>query len=172
MPTPFSPATLEIGISGGGKTSLNGLNIMNISNALFTTPFDHNTDFIDLADNCERFCEALVDETDPARKMALCGRLATSLALLRPMLLEPVPEHLRERLTVDAFPFIRPQFAPEPDQQCRYCEEITQLLISGVLAPEAARVMGDLLFELTGYFADQLKEPRWLRTVAGVALLG
>ncbi|AEN66073.1 hypothetical protein Entas_3353 [Enterobacter soli] len=110
---------------------------MNTSNALFTTPFDHNTNFIDLADNCERFCEALVEENDPARKMALCGRLATSLALLRPMLLEPVPEYLQERLTVDAFPFIRPQFAPEPDQQCRYCEEITQLLISGVLAPEA-----------------------------------
>lgn len=81
---------------------------MNTSNALFTTPFDHNTDFIDLADNCERFCEALVEETDPARKMALCGRLATSLALLRPMLLEPVPEYLQERLTVDAFPSFAP----------------------------------------------------------------
>jgi hypothetical protein len=32
--------------------------------------------------------------------------------------------------------------------------------------------MGDLLFELTGYFADQRKTPRWLRTEAGVALLG
>ncbi|HDR2792765.1 MULTISPECIES: hypothetical protein [Enterobacter] len=145
---------------------------MNTSNALFTTPFNHNTDFIDLADNCERFCEALVEETDPARKMALCGRLATSLALLRPMLLEPVPEYLQERLTVDVFPDHAPAFTTESDQLNRYCEEITQLLISGALAPESARVMGDLLFELTRYFADLLKAPRWLRTEAGVALLG
>ena len=70
---------------------------MTTSNALFTTPFDCNTDFIDLADNCQRYCEALVEETNPARKIALCGRLASTFALLRPMLLEPIPEHLQGR---------------------------------------------------------------------------
>lgn len=145
---------------------------MTTSNALFTTPFDHNTGFTELADNCQRYCEALVEETDPARKIALCGRLASTLALLRPMLLEPLPEHLQERLTLDVFPERVPAFHAESDQLCRYCEVITQLLIGGALAPEPARVMGDLLFELTGYFADQLKAPRWLRTEAGVALLG
>jgi len=25
-------------------------------NPLITAPFDHNTDFTELADNCERFC--------------------------------------------------------------------------------------------------------------------
>ncbi len=40
---------------------------MTTSNALFTTPFGHNTDFTELADNCQRYCEALVEETDPAR---------------------------------------------------------------------------------------------------------
>ncbi|HDR2662526.1 TPA: hypothetical protein QCI56_003473 [Enterobacter asburiae] len=145
---------------------------MTTSNALFTTPFGHNTDFTELADNCQRYCEALVEETDPARKIALCGRLASTLALLRPMLLEPLPEHLQERLTVNVFPECEPAFNAESDQLCRYCEEITQLLMGGALGPESARVMGDLLFELTGYFADQLKAPRWLRTEAGVALLG
>ena len=145
---------------------------MTTSNALFTTPFDCHTDFIDLADNCQRYCEALVEETNPARKIALCGRLASTFALLRPMLLEPIPEHLQERLTVDRFPEREPVFNTESDQHCRYGEEITQRLISGALTPESARVMGDLLFELTGYFADQLKAPRWLRTEAGIALLG
>ncbi|WP_296244454.1 hypothetical protein [uncultured Enterobacter sp.] len=145
---------------------------MTTSNALFTTPFSHNTDFTELADNCQRYCEALVEETDPARKIALCGRLASTLTLLRPMLLEPLPEHLQERLTVDVFPEREPAFHAESDQLCRYCEVITQLLMGGALAPESARVMGDLLYELTGYFADQLKAPRWLRTEAGVALLG
>lgn len=142
------------------------------SDSLLTTSFNYYTDFTELADNCHRYCEALVEETDPARKIALCGRLASSLALLRPMLLEPLPEHLQARLTVDVFPEREPAFNVESDQLCRYCEEITQLLISGALVPESARVMGDLLFELTGYFADQLNAPRWLRTEAGIALLG
>lgn len=146
--------------------------VSSFSDTLLTLPVNHNTDFTELADYCQRYCEALVEETDPGRKLALCGRLAACLALLRPMLLEPVPEHLYERLTVDVFPESEPAFNAEADQLCRYCEEITQLLIGGVFAPESARVMGDLLFELTGYFADQLKAPRWLKTEAGVALLG
>lgn len=105
--------------------------VSSFSDTLLTHPVNHNTDFTDLADNCQRYCEALVEETDPARKIALCGRLATCLALLRPMLLEPVPEHLYERLTVDVFPEREPAFNAEPDQLCRYCEEITQLLIGG-----------------------------------------
>lgn len=32
---------------------------------LFTVPFNHKTDFTELADNCERFSEALVECHDP-----------------------------------------------------------------------------------------------------------
>ena len=49
---------------------------MTTSNALFTPPFDHNTDFTELADNCQRYCEALVEETDyglPGDGFALPG---------------------------------------------------------------------------------------------------
>lgn len=140
--------------------------------ALLTTPFDHTTDFTDLADSCERFCEAMVEETDPARKIALCGRLASCLTLLRSTLREPIPDHLMDYLTVDTLPANEPAFELEADQLCAYCEEITQLLISGALSPKSARIMSDLLFELTAYFADQLKAPRWLKTEAGIALLG
>ena len=42
----------------------------NFSHALFTTPFDHTTDFTELADNCERFVDVLVECDDPAQKMA------------------------------------------------------------------------------------------------------
>jgi hypothetical protein len=41
---------------------------------LFTTPFDHHTDFTDLADHCERFCDALLEERDPVVTAALGGR--------------------------------------------------------------------------------------------------
>ena len=82
----------------------------NFSHALFTTPFDHTTDFTDLADNCERFVDVLVECEDPAQKMALCGGLAACLALLQPMLLVPVPEHLKASLTVDDLPLKAPRW--------------------------------------------------------------
>ncbi|WP_415114616.1 hypothetical protein [Leclercia tamurae] len=42
------------------------------------------------------------------------------------------------------------------------------MLISNTLAPDTARTMSDLLAELTGYFAERLKAPRWLTTETGV----
>ena len=80
------------------------------SHALFTTALDHTADFTDLADNCERFVDVLVECEDPAQKMALCGRLAACLALLQPMLLDPVPEHLKASLTVDDLPLEAPRW--------------------------------------------------------------
>ncbi|MFY9994974.1 MAG: hypothetical protein WAK61_08275 [Leclercia sp.] len=41
-------------------------------------------------------------------------------------------------------------------------------MISNALAPDTARVLRDLLAELTAYFADRLKAPCWLETEAGV----
>ena len=35
------------------------------SHSLFTLPFSHATDFTELADNCERFVEGLVECHDP-----------------------------------------------------------------------------------------------------------
>lgn len=137
-------------------------------NPLITAPFDHNTDFTELADNCERFCEAMLCEEDPTMKIALCGRLAACLALLKPTLHEPIPRDLEAYLTVDSLPLHQPEFAPESDALCGYCEAITRLLISNTLAPDTARTMSDLLAELTGYFAERLKAPRWLTTDAGV----
>lgn len=135
---------------------------------LITAPFDHHTDFTELADNCERFCEAMLEEEDLAVRTALCGRLATCLALLKPTLHDPIPQHLEAYLTVNILPTLQPTFDPETDALCSYCEAITQLLISNALAPDTARVLRDLLAELTGYFADRLKAPRWLETEAGV----
>ncbi|WP_395300436.1 hypothetical protein V1599_16380 [Enterobacter sp. ECC-175] len=138
---------------------------------LFTTPFDHYTDFTELADHCERFCEVLVEESDPLVIAALCGRLNACLTLLKPTLTDPVPPHLVGYLTVDSEPVTYPEFNPETDQLCRYCEVFTQLLLGGGLSESSARVMTDLLYDLTGYFAERLKFPRWIRTQEGVAFI-
>lgn len=144
---------------------------LSFSHSLFTVPFDSNTDFTALADNCERFAEVIVECEDPAQKMALCGRLSACLALLQPTLLEPVPEHLKASLTVDDLPLDVPVFEPESDQLGRYCQLLTQLLLTCSLSERDERVAGDLLQDLVGFYSDTLKAPRWLRTEEGVALL-
>ncbi|MCU6668775.1 hypothetical protein M8013_08435 [Enterobacteriaceae bacterium H4N4] len=59
-------------------------NLVRLRHPLITAPSDHHTDFTELADNCERFCEAMLEEEDQAVRTALCGRLATCLTLLKP----------------------------------------------------------------------------------------
>ena len=71
---------------------------------LLAVPFNATTDFTVLADHCENFAETLIENDDPTLKMALCGRLNACLTRLQPTLLEPVPPHLIESLTVDILP--------------------------------------------------------------------
>ncbi|WHP31493.1 hypothetical protein QMG90_00645 [Trabulsiella odontotermitis] len=139
--------------------------------SLFTVPFNHTTDFTELADNCERFADVLIESDDEAEKMALCGRLSACLALLHPTLREPIPDYLKASLTVDDLPTHTPAFMPEIDQLSVWCQSLTQLLMSGSLATTQVRVLGELLHELVCYFADTLKAPRWLNTEAGMLSL-
>lgn len=134
-----------------------------LTQTLFTTPFNHTTDFIELADNCERFAEVLAECEDPQQKMALCGRLSACLALLEPTLFEPVPQALKASLTVENIPAYTPSFEPDSDQLCAYCQAITQLLMSNTLAPASESIFRELLYTLVAFFADTLKAPRWLR---------
>lgn len=145
--------------------------IPGFSHALFTTPFDHTTDFTELADSCERFVEVLVECDDPTQKLALCGRLSACLSLLQPTLLEPVPEHLKASLTVNDLPLEAPLFEPEIDRLGRYCQLLTQMLLARTLSASDERVAGDLLQDLVGFYSDTLKAPRWLRTTEGTVLL-
>ena len=145
--------------------------IPGFSHALFTTPFDHTTDFTELADSCERFVEVLVECDDPTQKLALCGRLSVCLSLLQPTLLEPVPEHLKASLTVNDLPLEAPLFEPEIDRLGRYCQLLTQMLLARTLSANDERVAGDLLQDLVGFYSDTLKAPRWLRTTEGTVLL-
>lgn len=138
---------------------------LSFSHSLFTTPFDHTTDFTELADNCERFVDVLVECDDPTHKMALCGRLSTCLALLQPTLNEPIPAHLKDNLTVNVLPL------DIVDQLGRYCQLLTHLLLTCSLSERDERVAIDLLQDLVGFFSDILKAPRWLQTDQGSILI-
>lgn len=139
--------------------------------SLFTRPVSHTTEFTTLAESCEQFVDALIVCDDPVQKMALCGRLSACLALLQPTLNDPVPEPLKESLTVEDIPAHFPAFEPEAIQLADYCQVLAHLLINGGLAAKTERTLTGLLCDLTGYFAGTIKAPRWLRTENGVLSL-
>ncbi|ECI0414798.1 hypothetical protein AH332_16165 [Salmonella enterica subsp. salamae] len=138
---------------------------------LLAVPFNASTDFTVLASHCENFAETLIENNDPTLKMALCGRLNACLTLLHPTLLEPVPPHLVESLTVDALPANSPRFEPECTELCRYCLALTQTLAGQGFSSETKKLLSWLLYDLVSYFAAEMKAPRWLRTPDGVKFI-
>ena len=138
---------------------------------LLAVPFNAATDFTVLADHCETFAETLIESNDPTLNMALWGRLNACLTLLQPTLLEPVPPHLIESLTVDALPANSPRFEPECTELCRYCLSLTQMLAGQSFYSEMEKYLSCLLYELIKYFAAEMIAPRWLRTADGVKFI-
>ncbi|EBX5569874.1 hypothetical protein DSN37_07210 [Salmonella enterica subsp. enterica serovar Kuessel] len=138
---------------------------------LLSVPFSAATDFTVLANHCENFAETLIESNDPTLKMALCGRINTCLTLLQPTLLEPVPPHLVESLTVDTLPAITSRFEPECTELCRYCLALTQMLAGQGFYSEMEKHLSCLLYDLINYFAAEMKAPRWLRTSEGVKFI-
>ncbi|HIH9433138.1 TPA: hypothetical protein ACYU6Z_000054 [Klebsiella quasipneumoniae subsp. quasipneumoniae] len=138
---------------------------------LLSVPFNAATDFTVLADHCDRFAETLIESNDPALRLALCGRLAACLSLLRPTLNDPIPPHLIESLTVNTLPASSPRFEPGSELICDYSLTLAQLLTGRALLPKMEQTLTGLLCELVWYFAAELKAPRWLRTAEGVTFI-
>ncbi|EEP2128440.1 TPA: hypothetical protein LC361_003672 [Salmonella enterica subsp. enterica serovar Tamberma] len=145
--------------------------IPNQTYPLLAIPFNAATDFTVLASHCETFAETLIESNDPTLKMALCGRLNACLTLLQLSLLDPVPPHLIESLTVDTLPANSPRFEPECTELCRYCLALTQTLAGQGFYSEMEKHLSGLLYELISYFAAEMKAPHWLRTSEGVKFI-
>ncbi len=133
-------------------------------NSPLTLSFDINTDFTVLADYCERFADSLIESAKPGERRVLCYRLAECLELLYSTLNDTIPEHLIESFTVDSIPAQVPTFEPEPEDLCRYCLTLANILNSHNFSVMEEKALTGLLFELTGHFADELRTPRFVRT--------
>lgn len=142
--------------------------ILNQTHPLLTVPFNADTDFTVLADHCEHFSDAMLECDDSVQRLALCGRLATCLRLLKSILNASIPPHLIECLTVDALPATSPRFEPDSESLCQYCQTLVQLLTEQKLSSETTPVVIELLAELVWFFAAGLKAPRWLKTENGI----
>ncbi|WP_193764583.1 ash family protein [Hafnia alvei] len=172
--------TREIDLSGGGfRHHILEAAIMattptqthSSENSPFTLFFNAQTDFTVLADYCEHFADALIENHHSGEKRILCYRLADCLNLLHPTLNDPIPPHLIERFTVDQFPNKSPVFEPESELLCGYCLTLAQLLSKHTFTADEEKQLTGLLFELVIYFADDLRAPRWIRTADGVKFI-
>ncbi|MDX6020144.1 hypothetical protein SIL08_07640 [Scandinavium sp. V105_16] len=137
------------------------MTILNSDCDLLSIPFSAATDFLDLADFCDRFAETLIECDDDVYKLALLGRLGACLALLAPTLNDPIPPHLIARLTVDELPEPQSFFEPDHDALCDYCQTLTQVLCQQTLPPETEKSLRGLLCERVWMFAADMKAPRW-----------
>ncbi|EDQ6086109.1 TPA: hypothetical protein OTZ44_004495 [Salmonella enterica] len=144
---------------------------LNPTHPLLSVPFSVDTEFTVLATHCDQLALVLAECNDPALRMAFCGRLAAALALLRPGLLDPIPPHLVDSLTVEALPARFPRFEPDADTLCDYCQTLAQVLLCRTFPPQLEEQLNWLLSELVEYFAAEINAPRWIRTTDGVKFI-
>ncbi|MBS7444578.1 hypothetical protein [Enterobacter sp. 120016] len=138
---------------------------------LLAVSFNAATDFTVLANYCESFADTLIESDNPALRLALCGRLAACLALLRPTLNDPIPPHLIESLTTDTLPASSTYFEPGSELLCDYSLTLARLLTGRALLPKMEQLLTGLMCELVWCFAAELKAPRWIRTADGVKFI-
>ncbi|MGL4724331.1 MAG: hypothetical protein ACRCWW_07485 [Scandinavium sp.] len=136
--------------------------IRNTDCDLLSLPFNAATDFFVLADYCDLFAQDLIESHEPLYKMALLGRISTCLALLRPMIGQPIPAHLVARFTAEKLPDPPMNFEPDSEALCEYCQSLTQVLSQQSLLPETEMSLKGLLCELVWMFAADLKAPQWV----------
>lgn len=136
--------------------------------SLLSIQFDSTTDFITLVDYCDNFVGALVKFDDSTLQMALCYRLNACLTLFQSTLDKPIPSHLVECFITNKVPVYLPHFDFECTELCQHCITLTQFLAELGFSTEKGKSLIWLLHDLINYFVDEMRAPRWLRTLNGV----
>lgn len=138
---------------------------------LLAVTVNNHTDFITLATHCEKLADTLLECNHTQLQQALSERLTTCLQILRPTLLDPVPDNLISALTVEQPPQQKPEFAPGSEQLCDYALVLSQLITHQALTPEMLPSLRGLLADLVQLFSGQLTAPRWVNTENGVQFI-
>ncbi|ECE6017247.1 hypothetical protein LUG81_004630 [Salmonella enterica] len=131
-----------------------------IMNKLLTMPIPASADLFQLADMCAAFAAELVESTDTAESLALCGRLSFALTALRPLSDSFPPSHLVELLTVDELPVpCVPDCWMDSYLLVDYSQSLTQALLTCTLPRATAVELTGLLHDLIMLMTDYLKQP-------------
>lgn len=138
-----------------------------IMNNLLIMPVSVSADLFQLADICTAFAAELVESTDAAESLALCGRLSHALTALRLLCDEDLPSHLIERLTAADLPapYI-PECWTDSYLLVGYAQGLTQALLSCSLPCEVTVELTGLLHDLIMLMAEYLKQPCFMQEAA------
>ncbi|EOV9570220.1 hypothetical protein ACN5LI_001840 [Cronobacter turicensis] len=130
-----------------------------------------DNDFLALAPACSLLVAELLETHNTTARLALAGRLAYALRLLKEAIKgELTPEQIEE-LTADERPAtsVTPgAFDPENGNLCDYCRVLTEILIARTVSEPEEKIIAGLLFELVNLLFENLTAPRFYRSPEGI----
>ncbi len=141
---------------------------------LLKTPLGAAHDLFQVLDQCQRYVDALIANDNHTECMALCGRLLAGLNVLKFTLKSPLPEHLIENLTTDITKpdDYRCPLSTDSETLREYCSALTMLLLNQQESADQVENITGILFEMVNLLAEDLKAPRFVRTEAGLVMIG
>lgn len=125
-----------------------------------------NLDIIDLAERCELLTDILIDSENPAECVALCNYVYAHIEAIKENLDKPLSAARIEQLSVDdPSEFPDAKWLADSDDLCDYCQAVARAMLCRSLPLKATQQLNGLLMRLVNALVDDLKTPRFLRTV-------
>ncbi|MCP2004243.1 UNVERIFIED_ORG: hypothetical protein J2Y78_002783 [Buttiauxella agrestis ATCC 33320] len=135
----------------------------------YLTPISINTknlDIIDLAERCELLTDILIDSENPAECAALCNYVYAHIEAIKENLDKPLSAARIEQLSVDdPSEFPDAKWLADIDDLCDYCQAVARAMLCRSLPLKTMQQLNGLLMRLVNALVDDLKTPRFLRTV-------
>ncbi|RJT26040.1 hypothetical protein [Buttiauxella izardii] len=125
------------------------------------SPITTSMDLFQLLDVCESLADELIESESETEQLALCGRIAHCLDVLKTTFTQPLPAYLVESLTAEKGVIV--QVNGDSEIQRQYCHALTQTLLSRAHTEEVNRALTDMLFELINEMVEDLQAPRFVR---------
>ncbi|ELU4452028.1 hypothetical protein ACSRCJ_20655 [Salmonella enterica] len=136
---------------------------------LLSKPIEASTNLFELSDLCVGLVSELIETDNEAQRLALCGRLQYCLTALNEKCFEDLPPALIERLTVDVLPPARtPAYYYADTVMINYALALTAALLSRAMSTGIEDDLTGLLHDVVCLVADELKQPRFIRTPEGI----
>lgn len=136
---------------------------------LLNKPVEAGTNLFELMDLCVGLVSELIETDNEAQRLALCGRLQYCLTALNEKCVEDLPPALIERLTVDVLPPPRlPAYYYADTVLINYALALTAALLSRAMSSGIEDDLTGLLHDVVCLVADELKQPRFIRTPEGI----
>jgi hypothetical protein len=123
-------------------------------------PLPGSADLFTALDQCAAFVCVMVECQDEYYRLALCGRLAHALIVLRQRCAEDLPENLVCQLTTETVPVTDvPDFWHDTEMLLDYADALTLALSGKTLLDRNSQDLVGLLHDLIYLLVDQLKTP-------------